>query len=402
MTTILLADATLPDGRRADVRIEGARIAAIDAPAAPQPAGVERIELGGALLTPGMVDGHIHLDKTLLGLPFQPHRPGDTVAERIAREKEIRRALHYPVEERARRLIDAIVGYGTVAARSHVDVDTEVGLSGLHALLNVRQASRDVIDIQIVAFPQSGIVADHGVADLLDQAILDGADLVGGLDPAGIDNDINGHLDTIFGIAERRGVGLDIHLHDPGPLGCFELREIAGRALAAGLNGRVAVSHAFALGEVDESEFGATATALARADVAIMTNGPGAAPMPPIRRLIAAGVRVFAGSDNIRDAWSPYGNGDMVERAMLIGYRQGLLADADLELAFSLGESRSAEVLGLRDRGVKVGAVADLVAIPAGSIAEAVVGHPPRILVMKTGRIVARDGALTTSNSART
>ena len=395
MISIVLANATLPDGKRADVHIDGDRVAAFAEAGAQSQPGAERIDIGGALLTPGMVDGHIHLDKTLLGLPFQPHRPGDTVAERIAREKELRRETRYSVEDRARRLIGQVVAYGTTALRSHVDIDSEVGLSGLHALLRVREASRALIDIQIVAFPQSGIIADPGVGDLLDQAIRDGADLVGGLDPAGIDNDVNGHLDAIFAIAERRGVGLDIHLHDPGPLGCFELRQIAERTSAAGLTGRVAVSHAFALGAVDEAEFARTAEALARADVAIMTNGPGPVPMPPIKRLVAAGVRIFAGSDNIRDAWSPYGNGDMIERAMMIGYRQGLNADADLELAFGLGNGAAAQVLGLVHHGLRIGATADLVAIPASSIPEAVAAHPPRALVMKRGRIVARDGGLT-------
>jgi cytosine/creatinine deaminase len=397
VTAIVLANATLPDGRRVDVHIADARIAAIAERDAPFQTGGTRIDLEGALLAPGMIDGHIHLDKTLLGLPFQPHRSGEAVAERIAREKELRRELRYPVEQRAQYLIRQIVAYGTTTIRSHVDIDTEVALSGLHALLEVREAMRDFLDIQIVAFPQSGI-ADPGVKDLLDQAIVDGADLVGGLDPAGIDNDVNGHLDAIFAIAERRGVGLDIHLHDPGPLGCFELRQIAQRALAAGLKGRVAVSHAYALGAVDEFEFGRTAEALARADVAIMTNGPGPVPMPPLHRLRAAGVRLFAGSDNIRDAWSPYGNGDMLERAMLIGYRQGLLADADLEFAFRLCNSAAAEVLGLTDHELKVGGRADLVAIAAASIPEAVAAYPARVLVMKKGRIVARNGALTTAD----
>ncbi|MGO8831737.1 MAG: amidohydrolase family protein [Roseiarcus sp.] len=394
MTPTILANATLPDGRRADIHIDGGRIAAIEDVGAAPPVGATRIDLGGALLVPGFVDGHIHLDKTFVGLPFQPHRAGVAVAERIAREKELRRELDYPVEARARRLIREIVAHGTTALRSHVDVDTEVGLSGLHGLLRVREAARDLVDIEIVAFPQSGVLADPGVKDLLDQAVRDGADLIGGLDPAGIDDDVEGHLEAIFSIAERRGVGLDIHLHDPGALGCFELRQIAARASAAGLAGRVAVSHAFALGAVDEAEFGRTAQALARADIAIMTNGPGPVPMPPVRRLIAAGVRVFAGSDNIRDAWSPYGNGDMLERAMMIGYRQGFLADADLALAFDLANRRSAEVLGLADHGLRVGAAVDLVAIPAGSIPEAVAVHPPRALVLKRGRVVARDGAL--------
>jgi cytosine/adenosine deaminase-related metal-dependent hydrolase len=397
VTATVLANALLADGRHADLRIEGGRVGEVGKVGAVATAGAERIDLGGALLVPGLVDGHIHLDKTLLGLPFQSHRPGDTVAERIAREKEIRRELAYPVKERALRLIRRVVAYGTTFLRSHVDIDSEVGLAGLEALLDVRESVRDVIGIELVAFPQSGIIADQGTAELLDEAIRAGADLVGGLDPAGIDNDIEGHLDVIFAIAARHGVGVDIHLHDPGDLGCFELRQIAGRAEALGLVGRVAVSHAFALGEVDDAEFGRTAEALARAGVAIMTNGPGPVAMPPIKRLDAAGVLVFAGSDNIRDAWSPYGNGDMLERAMLIGYRQGLRADEDLELCFDLANGAAASVLGLDDHDIGPGAAADLVSLPAASIAEAVAVHPARTLVMKRGRVVARDGTLTAS-----
>ena len=116
--------------------------------------------------------------------------------------------------------------------------------------------------------------------------------------------------------------------------------------------------------------------------------------MPPVKRLVAAGVTVFAGSDNIRDAWSPYGNGDMLERAMLIGYRQGLLADADLELAFDLANGAAARVLGRSGHAIEVGAAADLVALPAASLAEAVAAHPPRTLVMKGGRVLARDARL--------
>jgi cytosine deaminase len=182
---------------------------------------------------------------------------------------------------------------------------------------------------------------------VLDQAIRDGADLVGGLDPAGIDGDVTGQLDAIFAIAERHSIGVDVHLHDPGSLGCFELRQISERTIAAGLQRRVAVSHAFALGEVDEREFERTAETLARAGVAIMTSAPGPVAMPPIKRLCAAGVTVFGGSDNIRDAWSPYGNGDMLERATLIAYRQGFLADEDLALALSLVTEAPASVLGL-------------------------------------------------------
>lgn len=380
---LLLRAATLPDGTRADLLLKDGRIARIGAGLVAEHA--DSLDLAGRLVVPGFVDGHIHLDKTLLGAPWTPHIPGRDVAARIAAEKQIRRATQVPVEQRARRLVETVAALGTIAVRSHVDIDSELGLSGLHALLAVRDACAHLVDIQIVAFPQSGVLADPGTADLLDQALAEGADLVGGLDPATIDGDVAGQLDVVFGLAERHGVGVDIHLHDAGTLGAFELRQIAARSRALGMAGRVAVSHAFALGDIDAVEFGRTAEALAAGGVAIMTTGPGPVAMPPVKRLRAAGVTVFAGSDNIRDAWAPFGTGDMLERAMLLGYRAGFLTDEDLHLALDLVTTAPAGVLGRSGHRVTEGGAADLVVLDATSVPEAIVSRAARHLVLKRG-----------------
>lgn len=375
--------------------VAGERISAVTpAGTAARPPCATILECAGALVAPSFVEGHIHLDKTLLGLPLVPHVPGGTVAERIAAEKALRRTLPSSVEERGGRLVEQVAAFGTGALRTHVDIDTDVELSGLHAVLRLKDRHRDLLDVQVVAFPQSGILRDPGTADLLAAAVAAGADLVGGLDPAGIDGDVSGHLDAVFAIAERHGVGVDLHLHDPGPLGAFELRAVAERTRALGLGGRVAVSHAYALGAIDDGEFGRTAQALAGAGVAIMTNAPGVGPMPPVLRLRAAGVTVFAGSDNIRDAWWPYGDGDMLDRANVIGYRQGFFTDADLAHAFAMAGDLPASVLGLGERGVVPGRPADLVLIPAPSVPEAVLDRPRDRTVVKRGRVVARNGRL--------
>jgi cytosine deaminase len=387
--TVLLAGALLADGSLSDVLIDKGRIAAIGTVAA-MPPDAMRIELAGRLLMPAFVDGHIHLDKTFLGMKFQSHRPAATLMGRIESERTQRREADLGIEERGAALVRQASTFGTTAMRSHVDIDPDSKLDGLHALLRLREAVRDIMDIQIVAFPQSGLVIAPGIADLLDQAVGEGADLVGGLDPAGIDGDVAASLDIIFGIAERRGVGVDIHLHDAGPLGCFELRQIAARTKACGLNGRVAVSHAYALGDVDASELGRTASALAEAGVAIMTNGPGSGAMPPLRAMAEAGVVVFAGSDNIRDAWWPYGNGDMLERAMIIGYRQNIRTDEGLTALYGMASVVPAQVLGLGCTGLAVGAVADLVALDAQCVAEAVVSRPMPRWVMKAGQVVSQ------------
>lgn len=391
---LVLKDALLANGRRVDVHIADGKIAALPETGAAIGAAVETIALEGALVLPGLVDGHIHLDKTLLGMPFIPHIPGDSVAERVIAEKELRKSLTVPVEERAIALVRQVVAYGTTAMRSHVDIDDLMKLEGLHALLKVREAARNHVDIQLVAFPQSGIVTLPGAAEMMDQAVQEGADLVGGLDPAGFDHDVDGHLNVVFGIAEKRGAGIDIHLHDFGVLGCSELRRIAEKTKAAGLGGKVAVSHAYALGGVDDIEFGKTADALAKSGVAIMTNAAGPVTLPPVKRLTEAGVMVFTGSDNIRDAWAPYGNGDMLERANIVGYRNGLNTDTEVALALDLTTINAAKVLGIKDYGLRVGASADLVAVEAGSTPEAVVAHPIRKLVVKRGKVVAQNGQL--------
>jgi cytosine/adenosine deaminase-related metal-dependent hydrolase len=385
---LLVVNARAADGAPTQVLARDGRIEALGAHVAAPPE-IERYDAGGRLLLPGLVEGHVHLDKTLLGLPFLPHMPGETIASRIAAERQLRRTVPLSVEARGAKLIEQLSAYGTTALRTHVDIDAEAGLSGLQALLKLKQRYARLVDMQIVAFPQSGVLREPGVADLLDAAVREGADFVGGLDPQGIDGDAAGHLDAIFAVADRRGVGLDIHLHDGGATGARELQMIAERAKALGLNGRVVVSHAFCLGELDEALFAATAAALSEAGVAIMTTAPGPVPMPPVKRLRERGVRVFSGSDNIRDAWSPFGNGDLIERAAIICDRQNFRADADLALAFDLVTQEAAAATGLGGGRLAAGARADFLLVEAASVAEAVAARPAARTVFKRGLRVA-------------
>jgi cytosine/creatinine deaminase len=382
----MIRNATLPDGSRHDIGIRNGRIAALLPATASDP---------GIMLLPPLVDGHIHLDKTLLGLPWVPNQAtGNRVADRIEAERKVRAARTVPETETGANLVRQVVASGTLHMRSHVDIDNQLGLENLRAVLAIRERYCDLVTIQIVAFPQSGIVRSPGTAALLDEAIAEGADLLGGLDPVGIDGDLDGHLDAIFAIASRHGVGIDIHLHDGGESGIAQMSAIAERTRATGLGGKVAISHAFALGSVPTDLAARTADSLAAAGIAIMSHGPGAATMPPLRLLRAHGVEVFGGSDNIRDAWSPFGNGDMLERAMLIAYRANFRHDHELSIAYDMVTAAAARVLGLAPYGIGVGQPADFVAVEASSIAEAVATRPPRKLVIKAGRVVARDGAL--------
>ena len=380
----LFRNARLPDGRITDLAVVDGRFTEPNA-ALHDPA--HTVDLSGYVVLPPFVDGHIHLDKSFVGDRWRPHRPAHSLGERLKIEKQLL-AQALPIAQRADVLLAQAHAFGTIAMRSHVDIDASTGLTNLHAVLNACERWRGRVDVEIVAFPQAGIIRSPGTADLLEAAIREGASVAGGLDPTTFDGDADAHLDVVFGIAGRHGAKIDIHLHEPGQQGIDQLRRIAGRTAAAGLGGRVAVSHAYALGEVDADEVARTADALAEAGVAIMTNAPGHRSFPPILALRAAGVRVFAGNDNIRDSWWPYGNGDMLQRAMLIGYRSGLFTDADLSVALQMTTTDAADILGLRHYGLAPGDEATFVIVEAENAAATVAAPPAHRRLVQRGVLV--------------
>ena len=390
---ILLTDASLADGRQGmAIAIHGARIAAILPPEAPRPEAGAVHSAGGDLVLPALTDGHIHLDKTLFGLPWRPHQAEPLRMSRIETDQATLRNLPLSTEARAGALIRRCATLGTGHLRTHVDITPAFGLKGLEGVIAARDAHAHLATVQIVAFPQAGIMRAPGVAELLEEAIRGGADLVGGIDPSEIDRDARGHLDTIFAIADRHGVGIDIHLHEPGELGLHSVQEVCARTEAHGMQGKVTISHGFCLGGIGESKQKAAAALMAEAGVALVSHGAGGATLPPLFLLAEAGVRVFCGNDDVRDTWSPYGTGDMLERAFVIGWRTDVRHDPLLEQVHAMCSAVGAEVLGIADHGVAEGKEANFYTIPVETVAEAVGLHPPRNLVFFRGRLVARDG----------
>lgn len=401
---LLLLDATLADGTRVDIAVAdgtiarvtpvGERVAAptgaapLPGPATPAtaaPAG--GWDLDGRLVVPALVNGHAHLDKTFLGADWQPHSPGGGVPARVRAEKALRGRLGVPVAERARLLAEQMVTLGTGTVRSHVDVDPEVGLDGLRAVVDLREAMADRLRIQVAAFPQSGILKAPGVAALLADAVDAGAEVVGGLDPDGFDDDAPAHLDVVFGVAAERDVPVDVHLHDLGARALHQYALIAHRTREHDLAGRVAISHAYGFGSVPLADARRAGALLAQAGVAVMTNGP-AGPMPPVLALREEGVTVFTGSDNIRDAWWPYGDGDMLAVARQVAYQSGFRTDEELAVAHDLATGAAARALGRPAAGVVPGAPGDLLVLDATSVAEAVAAPPGSRWTFHAGRLV--------------
>lgn len=389
----IFLNARFDGGARHHIAVKDGRIAAI-MPADTPTGGAEMVDLGNALVVPGFVEGHIHLDTSFYGDAWRPHKPctdGFNVHERVAFQAQ-NMAVSAPMDVRARNQLDLCIAHGSTQMRSHVMVDGSVGLKSLETILRVREEYRDLIDIQLVAFPQSGILASPGTPQLLDDAIGLGANLVGGLDPASFDRDVEKHLDVVFGAANKHGIDVDIHLHDTGTLGAFEIEQIAARTRALGMEGHVAISHAYGLGDISADQLKTVADTLARSGVAIMTNAPGARPFPPILALRNAGVTVFSGNDNIRDSWWPYGDGDMLRRATTLGYRSGFNVDEELRVAFDVVTEAGAKALRLEGYGLRVGAKADFVTLDAEHVPEAVVAVPHGRSVYKEGKLVAVNG----------
>lgn len=396
MGALLLREVRPPGAAAVDVLVRGGVIAAMGPGLVADPAMTVE-EGGGALLLPGLVESHTHLDKTLWGLPWYVNEVGPRLEDRIANERRFRAASGHDAGAQSLALARAFLAQGTTRLRTHVDIDTEAGLRHLHGVLGTREALREVMEIQLVAFPQSGLLARPGTAELLEEALRLGADVLGGLDPQAIDGERVASLDLLVGLAQRHGKPLDVHLHEAGEEGAATLDALLDRVEALGLAGRVAVSHCFCLGDVPEARRGRLLERMARLGVSVITTGTASRPVPPLLACRAAGVRVAGGNDGIRDTWTPYGRPDMLERAMLIGLRNNLRRDDELALALETVTSTGAQVCCFADYGLAPGCRADLVLVDAANVQEAVVARPERRLVVARGKIVARQGSLETS-----
>ena len=393
MSALLLQGARLWGfDTQADVLVRAGAIERIESGI--DPGDAEVLDVAGRLVLPGLVDAHCHLDKTLYGGPWVPHSAGDALEDRISNDRRRRGELGIPSVDRIVALLERMVVSGTSHVRSHTDIDPEIGLRGVEAVRAAVQRLGGRVAVQQVAFPQHGLLSNPGTAELLEEALRQGVETIGGIDPAGMDRDPVRHLDVVFDLAARYGASIDIHLHDGGSLGAWELELIADRTREARLEGRVTVSHAYGFSQADPASQAHLIERLAEAGVTLLTAAVYSFPVPPIKRLRAAGVNVACGHDGICDLWGPYGSGDMLERAMHVAYRSTFRRDEDIELALEAATYGGARALGLERYGLAPGAPADLVVVPVRTAAEAVVTRPVRELVLKDGEIVARDGQI--------
>lgn len=368
------------------------------------PSGATVEDCRGALVLPSLGDVHAHLDSNRLDLPFRPHTSDGTLIGLITNDVNNWRSAEKSITWRTNNALDRIIASGATTIRSHAQVDPISKLDRFHAVLDARERHAEAVDMEIVAFPQLGIVRAPGAIDLCRQALDEGADLIGGIDPCGLDKDPINHLDAVFDLANSTGKGVDIHLHERGSLGAFTLGLIAERTRALGMEGNVTVSHCFALASQESiRERDELIALLADADIAVTTIAPSGGALP-IRALREAGVRVGLGEDGMRDYWSPYGSADVLDRTWQLAFTQGARDDEDIELMVKVAS------LGARslftgtdyadtDTGLTIGQRGNVVVVDAETVTSAVMDRPPRRLVVYRGRIVARDGQILTPST---
>jgi cytosine deaminase len=391
----LITDARPWGGPAVDVRLVDGAIAEILPPGTTPQGGEMLIEGRGRILLPSFADVHVHLDSTRLGLPFRSHTGSPGVWGMMLNDRANWREAEASIAERTTETLGRMVARGTTSVRSYAQVDVDAGLERLHGVLAAKEAHRDRATVEVIAFPQAGLLREEGSFDLLEEAMRQGADVVGGIDPCLLDRDPAKHLDLVFGLAERFDAPIDIHLHEPDQLAKFSAELIVERTRAHGMTGRVTISHGYGLGQLPHDQLVPLLEQFAELDIAWATIAP-ATPLPTLL-LAEHGIRLGLGEDGQRDYWSPYGNADMLDRTWQMAFTNNFRRDEDIEHCVAVATVGGRSVLGtapaLRghlDRpGVAVGDPADLQLVTGETVTSAVMDRLPDRTVLFRGAVVA-------------
>ncbi|WP_075793102.1 amidohydrolase family protein [Massilia putida] len=397
---LVLRNATLPDGRRVDIAIDGARIAAVE-PALPQ-RGTREIDVGGDLVTPPFVDAHFHMDATLsYGLP-RVNESG-TLLEGIALWGELKPQLAQDaLVDRALRYCDWAVARGLLAIRTHVDVCDD-RLLAVEALLDVKGRVAPYIDLQLVAFPQDGLLRSPTALANLKRAIRMGVDVVGGIphfERTMADGAESVRLLCEF--AAEQGLMVDMHCDESDDPLSRHIETLAAETLRFGLQGRVAGSHLTSMHSMDNYYVSKLLPLIAEAGVAAIANPlinitlqgrhdtyPKRRGMTRVPELLAAGVPVAFGHDCVMDPWYGLGSGDMLEVAHMGLHVAQMTGQAAMRQCFQAITETPARILGLQGYGIAPGCRADLVWLDAADPVEAIRLRAARRLVLRAGQVVS-------------
>lgn len=342
----------------------------------------------GLLMLPSFIEKHVHLDKTLIGENWRACTPASNVIERCENEKNVLSSISTSTQERAEALLERLLSYGSTHVRTHVDIYPEVELKNLEGVQQAVETFSNKLSSEIVAFAQHGLLRTDS-AKLVREAVRNGAGIVGAVDPATVDQNIEASLVQLMDLAVEGNADIDLHLHDPGHLGTFTMKRLAFLTKEAGWEGRVAISHAFGLGDVTTEEAYEMAEILIDAGISIVTSVPIGRAIPPVKLLDEVGIEVAVGNDNIFDSWSPLGNGDVLERAgrLIEHYRWTDEVSLSQTFKYITGGITPLDKEG-NQIWPKAGDAANIVLVDASCSAEAIARRAKRHAVFYKGNIV--------------
>jgi cytosine deaminase len=363
----------------------------------------ETIDLGGRLVTPPLVEPHIHLDAVLtVGQP-RPNVSGSLFEGIAIWAERVRDLTVDDVLARARRILRWQLANGVQHVRSHVDV-SDPDLRALRALVELREEARGLVDLQLVAFPQQGILSNDRGPELMRKAVEMGADVVGGIPHYELTREDG--VESVrfaFALADEYGLRVDIHCDETDDEHSRFVEVMAAETIRRGMSGRVTASHTTAMHSYNNAYAYRLIANIARAGLHMVTNPldnavlQGRFDTGPIRRghtrvkqLQEAGVNVCVGHDSVMDPWYPLGYGDPLQAAFVLAHLGHMSGDAELGRLIDMITVNPAAALGVAGYGIRDGGPADLVVFDAPTAVDALRLVAPRYLVLRGGRVVAR------------
>lgn len=394
---LLVDDARLLDGRVVGLGIRDGRYAVVGDTAGAE--ATRRIDAAGRLVTPSFVNGHMHLDKVYT-LPLAgdgaltAYTSGDMgAAQRSIVEDASAVKRHYDrawIVPNVRRALDEAVRNGVLHVQAFVDVDTTAGLEGMTAVLAVREEYHGLVDLQVVAFPQDGLLRDEGAAALCEEALRLGADVVGGIPwIEASDRDARRHVEWACALAARTGSRVAMLVDDAGDPALRTTAMLAEAMLDHDLRGRGVACHGRAIGEYPLPSV-LRLVDLARSAGLGFVSDPHTGPLHlPVRQFLDDGLAVALGQDDIEDAYYPFGRHNLLEVAFLAAHLLGFLTDADQRRLLDMVTGRAARVLGIDGHAVAVGNRADLCVHHDERLVDVLREHARPRWVVRAGRVVA-------------
>lgn len=355
----------------------------------------QTIDAKGNLVTESFVNGHLHLCKVYTLKRMDDAAMGDytdgsmggamTAIELAAKVKE-----EYDeswIIENVRKAVDLAVKFGNTHIRAFADTDTKAKLEGVKALIRAREEYKDKVEIQVVAFPQDGVVRDPGAEEYIEEAMKLGADVVGGIPWIEYtDADAQKHIDKMFAIAKKYDKPVSMLIDDAGDAGLRTLEMLAVTTIKNGWEGRVTAQHSRAMALYAEPYYRKIEYLLKRAKIGVVSD-PQTGPLyARVKDLYRAGVRIALGQDDIADAYYPYGRNNMLEVAFLASHLMWMNSRPEMEILYDLITTNAAQALDIQGHKLVEGGNADLVVLNASSVWEALWSHEAPLHVIKNGK----------------